>query len=142
MLVNKHFVEELFAVLTGHIHDFLFFLVLLIFVLLFLLLLFLHGLDSSSEVLGCCLPILPSLSLIKALAPCHSHLFLFLKFGLLGNGCLCNNKVTCSLEILFASELNSFLLDINTNLQALACFSSAFRLNLRPQPSGHITRSF
>jgi len=49
----------------------------------------------------------------------------------------------CYLEVIrFASELNSFLLDINTNLQALACFSKAFLLNDLPHPSGHLTKSF
>jgi len=43
---------------------------------------------------------------------------------------------------LLASELNYFLLDINTNLQALACFYKAFLLNLRPHPSGHSIKSF
>lgn len=52
------------------------------------------------------------------------------------------HKTTCSLPTLLASELNSFLFDMNTNLQAFACFSKAFLLNFRPQPSGHITRSF
>jgi len=37
----------------------------------------------------------------------------------------------------FASELNYFLLDINTNLQALACFSKAFLWNFLPQPYVH-----
>lgn len=44
--------------------------------------------------------------------------------------------------ILLASELNSFLFDMKTSLQAFACFSSAFRLNFLPHPSGHKTRSF
>jgi len=44
--------------------------------------------------------------------------------------------------ILFASELNYFLFDMNTNLQALACFSNAFLLNFLPHPSGHITSKF
>ncbi len=55
----------------------------------------------------------------------------------------CLTKVACSLlTSLFASELNYFLLDIKTNLQAFACFSKAFRLNLRPQPSVHSIKSF
>ena len=41
---------------------------------------------------------------------------------------------TCSFDTLLAYELNSFLLDINTNLQALTCFSRAFLLNFLPQP--------
>ena len=53
-----------------------------------------------------------------------------------------HHKCTCSFPTLLASELNSFLLDMNTNLQAFACFSKAFLLNFLPQPSGHITKSF
>jgi len=50
----------------------------------------------------------------------------------------CLIMVACYLLTnLFASELNSFLLDMNTSLQAFACFSKAFRLNFRPQPSVH-----
>lgn len=51
-------------------------------------------------------------------------------------------NLTCYFDVsLLASELNYFLLDIKTILQALACFYKAFLLNLRPQPSGHITKS-
>lgn len=50
----------------------------------------------------------------------------------------CLMMFACSLfTSLLASELNSFLLDMNTNLQALACFSKAFLLNFLPHPSGH-----
>lgn len=52
-------------------------------------------------------------------------------------------KITCSCEVnLLASELNSFLFDMKTNLQALACFSKALRLNFLPHPYGHSTNSF
>lgn len=55
----------------------------------------------------------------------------------------CLARTACSFVTnLFASELNSFLFDIKTNLQALACFSRAFLLNFLPHPSGHSTRSF
>ena len=50
---------------------------------------------------------------------------------------------TCYLDVsLFAYELNSFLFDMKTNLHAFACFSRAFLLNFRPQPSGHMIKSF
>jgi hypothetical protein len=56
---------------------------------------------------------------------------------------VCLAMRACYFEvILLASELNSFLFDMKTNLQALACFSSAFLLNFLPQPSGHGTKSF
>lgn len=47
----------------------------------------------------------------------------------------CLTMLACSLfTSLFASELNYFLFDIKTSLQALACFYKALRLNFRPQP--------
>ena len=70
------------------------------------------------------------------------RVFIFVLLVSLGSPALFNN-ITCYLEVnLLASELNSFLFDINTNLQAFACFSKGFRLKVRPQPSGHRTKSF
>ena len=145
MLLNEHFAELFLTVLTHHHLYFLFFHVVNIcFTLLFslLFLVFLHCLDSWSEVLWRSFPVFTSFGLIKSFSSGHSHLFLFLSFGLFSNLSLNKQMLTCSFPTLLASELNSFLFDINTNLQALACFSKAFLLNFLPQPSGQSTKSF
>jgi|JI9StandDraft_2_1071091.scaffolds.fasta_scaffold92491_1 hypothetical protein len=151
VLLDEDLVERLFAVLAldsrhllllKHIID-----VGLLFALLtlgiLLLLFLLDGFNGGPKVLRCGLPVLAGLVLVEtSLALSHPHFLLLLDLGLFGNRCLTSIQSTCSLETRFASELNSFLLDINTNLHAFACFSKAFLLNLRPHPSGHITRSF
>ncbi len=99
--------------------------------------------DSSSEILRCSFPIFTRFCFIKAFSFCHSHFLFFFYLCLLYKSCLYYLYFTCSFEvILFASELNYFLLDIKTNLQAFACFYKAFLLNFLPQPSGHITSRF
>lgn len=139
MLLDEDFVEHLLAEVAHHVHYLLLLEevhvgLLLFFFLVFLLLL--HGFYGSSEILGCGLPIFTGFCGTEpSLAFGHAHFFLLLYFGLLGYDDLNRCGVTCSLEvILFASELNSFLFDMNTNLQAFACFSSAFLLNFLPQP--------
>ena len=103
----------------------------------------LHASDGRSEVLGSSLPVVTIFCLVEPFSSGHSHLLLLLQLRLLGGFGLNRAKNTCSLEMtLLASELNSFLLDMKTNLHAFACFSSAFLLNFLPQPSGHIIKSF
>lgn len=106
----------------------------------FSIILFLDCFDCSSKILWSCFPIITSL--IEPFTFGFAKLSFFFLF-LLDNICLYHLKITCSLDvILLASELNYFLLDMNTILHAFACFSKAFRLNFRPQPSGQITKSF
>lgn len=154
MLLDEHLVELLLAVLALHSHHLLllqlsinvhFLLSLslpLVLLLLLILLLLLHRLYSRPEVLRSCLPILPCFGCPETFTFSHTHFLLILYLGLLRNRHLDISSSTCSLVTLLASELNSFLFDINTSLQAFACFSSAFLLNDRPHPSGHITKSF
>lgn len=137
MLVNEHLIEQFFAEFTiYHLYVFL----LLLFFLLALF--FLSCFQGSPKVLRSCFPIIACL--FKSLTLCLPQLlFLLLQLVLLDYLSLYYLSYTCSLEVsLFASELNYFLLDINTNLHAFACFSRAFRLNFRPHPSGHSTNSF
>ena len=145
MLLNEYFVELFLTVLThNHLYFLLSHVVYINFILLFslLFLVFLHCLYGWSEVLRGSFPIFTSFGLIKSFASGHSHFFLFLSFGLFSDLSLNKQMLTCSFPTLLASELNSFLFDINTNLQALACFSKAFLLNFLPQPSGQSTKSF
>lgn len=139
MLLDEDFVEHLLAEIAHNVHYLLFFKqvhvgLFLFFFLVFLLLL--HGFYCSSEIFRCGLPILSGFCGTEAsLTLCHAHFLFLLHFGLLSYDDLNSSGVTCSLEvILFASELNSFLFDMNTNLQAFACFSKAFLLNFLPQP--------
>jgi len=143
MLLNEDLVKLLLTILALNRVDLLalhIYLYIHLSLLAFSLIL-LHGFDGSSEVLRSSFPVLACL--LKSLPSGGSHLLFLPHFLLLGDGGLYLMKVTCSFETnLLASELNSFLFDMKTNLQALACFSSAFLLNFRPQPSGHCTRSF
>ena len=140
MFFYEYLVELFFAKLTCHQFNFLLFLVFLAFALLFLL--FFYRLNCWPEIFRGGFPIVACL--IETLSFSFSKFFLLLNFVLLYDLSLnCNKKITCSFEVnLLASELNYFLFDMKTNLQALACFSNAFRLNFLPQPSGHSTSSF
>lgn len=154
MLLDEHLVELLLAVLALHsdhllllqlsinVHFLLSLSLPLVLLLLLILLLLLHRLYRRPEVLRSCLPILPCFGCPETFTLSHTHFLLILYLGLFRNGHLHVSSSTCSLVTLLASELNSFLFDINTSLQAFACFSSAFLLNDRPHPSGHITKSF
>jgi hypothetical protein len=145
MLFDENLIELLLAVFASNV-DYLLVLKIIInigFLLLVLLLFLLNRIDCSSEVFRCGLPVVPSLCLVEALALRHAHLLLFFQLILLYESGLNWRLFTCYLEVIrFAYELNSLRLDMNTSLHAFACFSKALRLNLRPQPSGHSTRSF
>ncbi len=145
MLIDEHFIEDLLAVFACYIY-YLFILEILISLLtllfLFFLLLF-HCFYGRPKVLWCSLPVLASFGLIEPLTFRHSHFFLLFDLCLLDESGLNVIAFTCYLEvILLAYELNSLRLDIKTSLQAFACFSKAFLLNLRPQPYGQRTKSF
>lgn len=75
------------------------------------------------------------LSLVLSKPFVFPNCFYFFLFSLI--------NAACYFEVnLFASELNYFLLDMKTILQAFACFYNAFLLNFLPHPSGHSTKSF
>lgn len=145
VLFDEDLIELLLAVFASDIdHLLVFKIVINVGFLLLLLLLFLfNGIHCGSEVFRSGLPVVASLGLVEALTLGHTHLLLFFQFVLLHESGLHGRVYTCYLEVIrFASELNSLRFDMNTSLHAFACFSNALRLNLRPQPSGHSTRSF
>lgn len=145
VLFDEDFIELLLAVLASDI-DYLLVLDIIInirLLLLLFLLFLLNCVDCGSEVFRCSLPVFASLGLVEALTLRHAHFLLFFQLVLLDESGLYERVCTCYLEVMrFAYELNSFRFDMKTSLHAFACFSKALRLNLRPQPSGHNTRSF
>lgn len=136
VLLDQYICEFLLTIFTHHQNH-----VLLLPTLTFTIFFFLfYSLYCRSEVLRSCFPVVSCLfETFGSGFTKLSFLFLFVLFYYVG---LNYTQITCYFEaILFASELNYFLLDMKTILQALACFSRAFRLNLRPQPSGHKIKS-
>ena len=146
MFVNKYLVKFLLAILTNHhLHLLLSQIVninFLYIIIFFLFLIFLHSFNSWPKIFRGSFPILSSFSLIESFTSSHSHFLLLFSFSLFDYLCLSISINTCYFPTLLAYELNSFLFDIKTNLQALACFSKAFLLNFLPHPSGHNTKSF